>query len=618
MCGDHQDLIDPIGLDGPGHSGLSRRGLLTAVGAAVGTSVVPVVGLRPALASGTTFTGAQPLRAAMHVHASWSEGPGSWSAQFSRADEAGLDVLFMTDHDFRALAFNYVDSLSPALTVPSASGATRQRAATKSGGSLHLLVESSGAGASTATLALDPVKTANNQLRTSIAGHVLAHTFGPSSLGPAATYEVVVTLSLHPGTTARPAGQLQLRYRYQPGGGTAVGLEQRGLVGVVAGPLPGAGVTVLLDLEADVARLWPDVFAIDNSLFGLAFTVTSPGVGSVADVAVSDVAFLRSQSDETSVVANQSRVLARYAPRHPRLSAYTALEVSKLQPHLNTFLLPQERALVPQAPITKKTVEGVYVNLVREVHSAGGLASLNHPFGANVGPALGAAAAAARRRDVFSTLQRTDIFGVDIIEAGYALRGQVGTDVHLALWDTFSRRARFLTGNGANDDHSGQPWSRLANGFYTGLWASSGGPAALGAALAGGRAFCAQLGAAPQFQTDLLVDGTVRMGQVSIGTQASRVLALQVGGLPAGSTVQIVRGSVDLLGVDPLTVVLASLPASAFSGSGTVSRSIDTTSSCFVRIQVRTRTGSIIAFGNPVWLLRQAPPGGVPAARRPG
>jgi hypothetical protein len=63
--------------------------------------------------------------------------------------------------------------------------------------------------------------------------------------------------------------------------------------------------------------------------------------------------------------------------------------------------------------------------------------------------------------------------------------------------------------------------------------------------------------------------------------------------------------------------VVASFPRSAFgaSGTGTVQATVDTASDCFVRPQVR-RSGTLVATGNPTWLLRTAPAGGVPAPRQ--
>jgi len=79
--------------------------------------------------------------------------------------------------------------------------------------------------------------------------------------------------------------------------------------------------------------------------------------------------------------------------------------------------------------------------------------------------------------------------------------------------------------------------------------------------------------------------------------------------------VELVRGPVGRTGDDPATTVEASLPASAFSADGLAEVPISTGSDCFVRPQVR-RAGTVVATGNPTWLLRSAPPEGIPPARQ--
>ena len=49
--------------------------------------------------------------------------------------------------------------------------------------------------------------------------------------------------------------------------------------------------------------------------------------------------------------------------------------------------------------------------------------------------------------------------------------------------------------------------------------------------------------------------------------------------------------------------------------SGQITRAVSTAQDSFLRTQVVSSTGAIIATSNPVWLLRKPPPNGVPAAR---
>lgn len=111
---------------------------------------------------------------------------------------------------------------------------------------------------------------------------------------------------------------------------------------------------------------------------------------------------------------------------------------------------------------------------------------------------------------------------------------------------------------------------------------------------------------------DMLVDGSVPMGAAAVGTGTSRSVAVALDNLPAGCSLQLLQGPVDYSGQDPTTtsVLTTSVPA----GSTVVTTSVDTSTSCFVRAQLY-RNGVLVATGNPIWLLRSAPPGGIPPAR---
>jgi len=113
-------------------------------------------------------------------------------------------------------------------------------------------------------------------------------------------------------------------------------------------------------------------------------------------------------------------------------------------------------------------------------------------------------------------------------------------------------------------------------------------------------------------QLDTLVDGTVHMGAASVKSVGSRTITIALAGLPSGCILELVRGPVDLTGQDPGTTTVHAWSLGA--GASTVSAAVDTASSCFVRPQLR-RGGALVATGNPTWLLRSAPPSGIPAAR---
>ena len=137
------------------------------------------------------------------------------------------------------------------------------------------------------------------------------------------------------------------------------------------------------------------------------------------------------------------------------------------------------------------------------------------------------------------------------------------------------------------------------------------------AALAAGRAWCASM-SRYRGSLDLLVDGSVPMGAVSVSKVASRRLVARATGVPAGGRVQVLQGRVDYAGTAALaanTKVIGSYTAAQLAG-GSVAQQIDTSQDSFVRTQVLDSSGTLAALSNPVWLLRSAPPGGIPAPRR--
>jgi hypothetical protein len=388
--------------------------------------------------------------------------------------------------------------------------------------------------------------------------------------------------------------------------------EQRGLVGYVRMPMPRAGSTQVLRPEQDVAALWPDMLAIDICHYGMSFVVRSPARGQVGDVTVGSMTFARSQCSPTAAMANQAKIVKRYAGQYPSVAGRRQSEYSRTLPHFNAFGMPQ---WIPDQGALPSDSDARHRQIAATAHSLGGVVSWNHPFGYNGGPLLSPSELAAKRRSVFTAMQAVGRFGVDILEVGYSLRGNVDAATHIDLWDTFSRNGNFLTGNGATDDHNGTGWKTKNNGFATGVWAASRTEADLSQALHAGRAYAAHVGRWPGGQIDMLVDDVVPMGGVSISTSSTRQLTIYASGLPSGSVVELVAGPVDYAGaVDPGTSIARSLGASSFS-SGPATVTVDTSTSTFYRATVRLADGTVVGTGNPVWLLRSAPPGGVPVAR---
>lgn len=592
--------------------GFTRRDLFRMGGAVGVVGAAWLLGdARPAYAD--TLGGTDPFLAAMHVHGSWSEGPGSWQAQADRARQLGLRILFPTDHGYRALAYGYWTSMQGPSFKQSTTGSFAQEAATDDSGTLRLLAESANTtSAASLNMYIDDTdnKAIREKLRTSIQGTTLSPAFSDSSyLSNGAKFQIVVTLSYHTATNGRPAGTYTLVYRFGAGQAPGTAYENNGLTGVVLKPFQTGSNSPVLNLPKDVQALWPDLIAADNAFYELSFVAISPSKGAVVDVQFS-CSIARAGHTPKGVAAVQSQIATRYSTNG--LTLYPSIEAGHATTHLNLFTDPQ---YIPgEALDHASTLDQYCQDVVDQTHSVGGLASFNHPFGYNTGPLLSPTEQASKRRQVFSDMLAKDLYSVDILEVGYAVRGQVNMDTHLALWDTFSRRGIFVTGNGVNDDHSGLSWRYLSNGFATGIWANSAGHADLISALASGRAFTYHPGHYPGGRLDLLVDAAVPMGKASVSSKTSRSLEIEADNLPSTSTVEVVQGLIDYTGSDPANTV-TSIPRSAFGTSGVAKVSLDTSRSTYVRVVVRDSNGKPVGASNPTYLFRSAPPGGIPAPR---
>ena len=109
------------------------------------------------------------------------------------------------------------------------------------------------------------------------------------------------------------------------------------------------------------------------------------------------------------------------------------------------------------------------------------------------------------------------------------------------------------------------------------------------------------------------------MGSASLSQASSRRLTVYATGVPSGGTVQVVQGAVDYAGTRdpvPTSKVIASFPASQLPGGQAVSLTVDTSRESFVRTVATDRDGTIVGASNPAWLLRKAPPGGIPQPRQ--
>jgi hypothetical protein len=228
---------------------------------------------------------------------------------------------------------------------------------------------------------------------------------------------------------------------------------------------------------------------------------------------------------------------------------------------------------------------------------------------------LPAAQQDAMRASVAASIVAGRAMGSDILEVGYPSRGGVDLDHHAQVWDVCSRNGVFMTGTGVSDDHSGMDWLGQQANFVTWAYSTSRELDHLLPSLSSGNVFFGN----PALFTGtlgLLVDGEAPMGSITVSHARSRNVRILADRLPAGSTVRVVRGTVDMAGptVPEPGTTFQDIAATQFK-RGYVDLKVDTGAPRFMRVEVRATDGTPIALSNPVWLLRDTPEGGIPRHR---
>jgi hypothetical protein len=620
-------------------TGRLRRRTVIAGSALAAVSAASVVGTRPwwqrfGQPTGPFPTSGKPYCMAMHVHASYSEGPGSMEAQLDQAVRSGVDVLWWTEHDHRMSAHAYQRAVTfaamteresdlPWRWVPSTLGKARAThrfgtltdpppGRTGRPGGLRLgVVGAAGNGMVEHRLTGDA---ANSRYRTSLDGQVVEVDVRAVAVSPAAHVAIEILTSHRPGRNGRPAGRYRLSYRI--GGGAAPGTRKiRGRTGIITMAAPVGGWTTLrLTPADDLGSLWPGLDGRDASLFELSLVATATGK-QTATAEFAGLRFRRTRNGKNLPLRTQSELMTAYAPQFPTVKQVQALELSLTTPHLGWYggriSLPDltgKRAEATQDPADARKS----VALVRK---AGGLVSYNHPFGTDGGRLNETEQVKATRLKTAEMIANRAL-GCDLLEVGYRLRGGCDLVRHTALWDSLSRNGIFLTGTGVSDDHKGIDWSKELLNFVTWVWSDGTGTTQLLEALQAGRAY---FGDPNLFRgsLDVIADNGARMGSVVRTDKSEHSLRILTSKLPSGGRVDVVHGAVDLAGPDQTDPVVtrAALTAADFDDHGVAVIDVDTSKSAFVRIEILTGDGTPAVFGNPLWFVNGLPALKIPAER---
>jgi hypothetical protein len=593
---------------------VSRRTLLSGAAAGAAASMVgagaSMVGARSAAATDSE----RPLIAvsmAPHIHASFSEGIASFAAHLQQARQHNVDVIWWTDHDFRVAAhdhrqavrfegvkelegeleWNWAARPEGNLTATAAEFIDEPHSPGEEGKALRL----SATGGPGGGIFWYVGSAWNFTYSTCLADTVLELDVLPEQTAPGAVFVVQIQLSYHPARGDRPAGPYFLRYYV--GGSTEIIRRAEGLVGIVELPaVAGQWRRLTLWPVRDIHRIWPDLVAEDNSFARFRIGVMA-GEGQQVSAVADRMRFHRAAREGQAGEFLRRYVLHRYHDEYPDVRHYPSFEVSLVR-HLNWY---GKRIVIPDLPSPpyRDDDPAKAAAMIDFIHQHDGLACWNHPLDVEQPESL------AR------LMIEQNNLGADLVEIGR----EPYADLRW-VYDVAARNAIFFTAIGSSDDHGGKDWLVQEETHVTSVWAASTDIDDLLDAMRAGRAWFYDL-AKYRGELDILVGGRRAMGGVAVTRAQELPVELVATGLPAGSSLEIITGVADLAGTTDLKPATTSqfVPADALGG-GRHSVIVAPQAGVYVRTQVRAADGAVIALSNPVWLLRAAPPHGIPAARR--
>jgi hypothetical protein len=603
------DLVDPE------RDGLPRRGVLA------GMASLPIFAMLPQ--SGSRVSGAAAagvVRSALHVHTSFSEGSSglknlastttlaSMESQVAALAALGADLCFFTDHDHRMGGHHVGMTIKP---YPGTEDMTRphwtyvpDRTASATGGTTAMTTRGLEASVTAGTapawrgMFVDCFPT-DRDYRTTMAGMSLAFTLVHLSSG--GWTEVRLRASHHPARSGRPAGTYEVHYRFSPTAKTR-SVAAQGLAAVVTIPIqPNQSIRSLLTPVTDLRAAFPDLgnLASDNGLYGVWIGAGAPAAGS-AKTLVTTMQVTRSLNG-AGALSLQHSLMSDLKTLYPSVALGPGLEAS-YSTHLNLFS-PTPSGLTYQPPQPGETKTAYFTRLVRTIHAAGGVASFNHPFGASIGTPLTGTARANLLATVAKQLLANRLYGCEVLEVGYELRGSMDVTGHLDLWDILLSAGIHVMADGVSDDHAGtvSSWTGGTNHYFTDIISSSSDPAQVTPLLGRGRAFVSlRTGFAGML--DLVCDA-VRMGGTRTASGTTADVTIIANGLPTNGKlrVQQIRIHGDTTRVTPPARTTDVALDAATLGTGQVTIRVPNVRS-YVRAEVLNSTGTRVAFSNPLWL----------------
>ena len=552
----------------------------------------------------------KPVSVQMHVHASMSEGNGSWRAANVQAKKIGLDVLWWSDHDWRMAYHTYNRAFSfdgPELTTSVATyyepgtdldaavsnpameitlaphrgngdvkdtiARTTTERATDGERSLEVAAAAASAGWQRYFYEIDSTR---RTMKRSLASKVTLSFAVFAEAGDEAIAAVRVDLSQQPPDMK--AGTIY--YVLTTAAERDLATLEDVATNVVRLPFQaGTWNRAKVDVTRDADRL--GLGGIDNAMVAVSFGVLTRGP--LARAFFDDYRIDHELQGEA--LRDEARAMAARYQKEYGVINYVGQELS-YQAHMNPL---GER--VPMID-HRKHPAGLSARETSDfVHANGGILSLNHIFGTSrpppglnpKDPASVRSFEDARIRE----LTENRAYGADILEVGYPTRVLPMTSF-LRVWDALSAAGIDIVGNGISDTHGAIAGWYDGNNFVSWVWARS---ASMADIIDGFRRGDVYFGDPARFKgtLTLLTEDGHRMGSVVVTQKPEHRLRVRIEGLPIAARVRM---------------VVDGQPGSDETPAGSTFDKqllVNTSRQSFVRVEAYAGDGDPLVFSNPIY-----------------
>jgi hypothetical protein len=567
----------------------------------------------------------RPVSVQMHVHASMSEGPGSWRAANVHAKKIGLEVLWWSDHDWRMAYHTYNRAFGfegPDLTTPVATyyepgtdlGATAQNEPMTITLAPHRdnTAVKDAIGRTTSERAIEGTR--SFEVAAAATGHdwqrylyEIDGTRRTMKRSLASKVSLSLAIFAESGKDAMAAVRVDLSQQPPDMKAGAIyyvltdasdadlrALEDAHTRFIRLAFQPGVWSRVTVDVTRDAGRL--ELGGIDNALVAVSFGVLTRGP--VARAFFDDYTIHHELQGEA--LRNEARAMAARYQQEYGVINYVGQELS-FAAHMNPL---GDR--VPMIDYLKHPA-GLSARQTSEfVHANSGILSLNHIFGTNRPPA----GVNVTDPDSVRTFEdrrireliESRVYGADLLEVGYPTR-VLPMASFLRVWDALSAAGVDVVGNGISDTHGSLNGWYDGNNFISWVWARS---ASVSDIVDGFRRGEVYFGDPVQFKgrLTLATDDGHRMGSVVVTKKPQHRVNVKIDELPAGARVRLVTNGHAGADERPAT--------STFERQVRV----DTTTAAFVRIEAYTAEGRPLVFGNPIYFRTDETGPAISAAKR--